>query len=762
MSKFFSLLKGISKKAQLGLVLLALVFSTVFVVSDTTQVEAQGASGGAVMSSCALENIGWIACPVIRAAARASDFAFTFISQSFMQIEVSLLQGDVGTSRAWGIARNIANTLFVLFLLYVIYGILTGRGASNASIKRMLPRFIVAAILVNFSFVLGQVAVDISNIVGSSIQSVMTSVAGDDNIIAAPDGTLGGQVGADGYAANDGAIARVTSAILSNPNLAWVLLVPLISVVMSVSVITSVMIIILIIRKVLIVALLLLAPIAFVLYLLPNTEQYFSRWFRMFTQLLLLFPVMAVLLGAGQIVGSAVMSTTGDSYTVSGDNYQTATGGTASATTSLVAIGATVLPLLGTWYAFRGAMQAMDTSVARLQGAGARGLGGDPSKDAERMKRASQSMQRNSLLSRGADSKLKRVTDIQNENSSSVVGVAGNSVIRRRKKAVKSPEQQQFDQQVQNRLSELKQGVESGEITATPQQLYVKALQNLDTSGDGSGSSGQLGSVGLGSFENVELKAAEAYLLESIGRNPESNSIDPKTFLQQQANQQTNNQQNSQQNNQEDKLESNQRNMSNQQSIEQLTNNQENTQQQILMAQQGQNNIPQPNQAIAVPGRDQNEQRRMKSDQDKQPVSKQEDGRIANAGGVQPNLNESRSDDQLGRPLSDREQMQKQAIMGGGGRGVERTPDGAASVVFPAAINERIPTRLKPVTDLEKKAQALAAKHVAASQEKANGASSFEEELRLRAEKSSLDPLRMLDNRQPGKDRDKDKDNKVE
>lgn len=43
--------------------------------------------------------------------------------------------------------RNIANVVFVVMFLVVIYSLLTGRGVGNYNIKRMLPRFIVGAIL---------------------------------------------------------------------------------------------------------------------------------------------------------------------------------------------------------------------------------------------------------------------------------------------------------------------------------------------------------------------------------------------------------------------------------------------------------------------------------------------------------------------------------------------------------------------------------------------------------------------------------------
>ena len=477
-------------------------------------------------SSCALENIGWLICPILRAAARAGDFAFSFINESFTQVEVSLFKSGSKTNNAWAIMRNIANGMFVLLLLVVIYGLITGRGVGNVNIsvnlRRTLSRIIITAILVNLSFIVCQLAIDVSNIAGTAVQRAMTSIAGDTNIMTVAKRS-GGEVGASGDLENANAMIEVTAAILSNANLAWVLLVPLSAVVISAAVICALMIALLLVRKVMIVALMLLAPVVFALYMLPNTEHYFSKWLRLFMQLLLIFPIVALLLGVGQIVGSAIVSS-GDVYNVHNDEYTSRGNGSGSATTDLVAIGATVLPLVGVWYVFKMAMSALENSVARVQGGNSKGQRSSYNQDdAKRREQAAQNYNSKNRMLGGAD-RLRRIADRQGEVGD-VIAMAGNGGIKSRSRRARSPEEAAFQTQVQSRLAQIRSGVQSGAIKDTPQQMYMSALQRFQSAEAKAASQDKPSLSNLATNpEGVNLKATEAFLLESIGNGSLKNN----------------------------------------------------------------------------------------------------------------------------------------------------------------------------------------------------------------------------------------------
>jgi hypothetical protein len=54
------------------------------------------------------------------------------------------------------------------------------------------------------------------------------------------------------------------------------------------------------------------APLAFVAYLLPNTENLFNKWRKLFMTLLLMFPIIAALFGASALASKIIMSSSDD------------------------------------------------------------------------------------------------------------------------------------------------------------------------------------------------------------------------------------------------------------------------------------------------------------------------------------------------------------------------------------------------------------------------------------------------------------------
>ena len=124
-------------------------------------------------------SLGWILCPLI-------DSLGTFILEKYEQWIVPALQMDVslfsdssdnGTFQAWQIFRDIANVLFVILFLFVIFSQLTGVGIDNYGIKKILPKLIVGAILINLSYIICQLSIDVFNIMGRGIGSLFKGIS---------------------------------------------------------------------------------------------------------------------------------------------------------------------------------------------------------------------------------------------------------------------------------------------------------------------------------------------------------------------------------------------------------------------------------------------------------------------------------------------------------------------------------------------------------------------------------------------------------
>ncbi len=316
-------------------------------------------------ASCQIATIGWVVCPVMRSVATLADFGFAFINQNFLRIEYGISNTNSGVFKAWELMRNIANALFVLAFMAIIYAQITGKSAGGYSIKRMLPRLVIGAILVNISYYVCVIGIEASNIVGTSVLALMQGVADPIGPSAMP--LNNAETGFDNYRLSD-----ITSAILGKPGYVWILLAPVAAVTISIALVCAVALVLLIMRKVVIAMLLLVSPLMFVAYLLPNTEKYFQQWLRLFFQLLLLFPVIAFLLGAGQIVSATIMNVGSDdsNYRVMNDDYlpKAGTGGSGSATTDLAAAGAAVLPLLGTWFLLKSLSSVVTNAGSKVAG----------------------------------------------------------------------------------------------------------------------------------------------------------------------------------------------------------------------------------------------------------------------------------------------------------------------------------------------------------------------------------------------------------
>jgi hypothetical protein len=237
------------------------------------------------------------------------DWVFKTLA-GFLAVRPAETGQDTVLYRAWTYMRSIANVAFVAAFLIIIYSQLSNVGLNNYSIKKLLPRLIVAALLVNLSYFICSIAIDISNILGYSLQDMFIQIR---NSLVGPGGnswnlmsweSLTGFILSGGTAATAGGIVLFTT--LSTYGLAgslFLLLPALVSALMAVLVALVVMAA----RQAIITLLVIIAPIAFVAYLLPNTEKLFDKWRGLFMTLLVLFPAFSLIFGGSQLAAEAII-----------------------------------------------------------------------------------------------------------------------------------------------------------------------------------------------------------------------------------------------------------------------------------------------------------------------------------------------------------------------------------------------------------------------------------------------------------------------
>lgn len=278
------------------------------------------AAPGTSATTCAIDGIGWILCPVMRFMGKVTDTAYGIVSDMLTVNPV-----DTSTSspmyQAWSVMRNLANVAFVIAFLFIIFSQVTSVGITNYGIKKLLPKIIMAAILVNISYWLCAVAVDVSNIIGSSLKGVIEGAG--NQIFVASDGFDSG---------TDGTWDVLVVTVLAGAAgvavmfLGITILLPLL-ITAALTIITVVLVLTL--RQALIILLIVVSPLAFVAYLLPNTESLFKKWLGLFKTLLLMFPIIAVVFGACKLASIIITGAAGDNIVL-----------------STMAVGVTIIPLI--------------------------------------------------------------------------------------------------------------------------------------------------------------------------------------------------------------------------------------------------------------------------------------------------------------------------------------------------------------------------------------------------------------------------------
>jgi len=269
---------------------------------------------GGDSSSCnaqTLAGIGWILCPVVNFLASGMDHLYDVLT-GFLVVQPARATDDSALFKMWGVVRNIANICFVIAFLFVIYSQVTSIGISNYGIKKIMPRLIIAAVLVNISFWICAIGIDLSNTLGYGLHALFMNVFGSLNSADAYQNLTWSNVSASllsGTAVAALGAYGVYSVGVAGAGLLITFIPTLVGVLLSV----LVALLVISVRQALIVCLVIISPLAFVAFLLPNTEKWFTKWRELFMTLLLVYPIFSVVFGGAQLAGMAIIQNAGGS-----------------------------------------------------------------------------------------------------------------------------------------------------------------------------------------------------------------------------------------------------------------------------------------------------------------------------------------------------------------------------------------------------------------------------------------------------------------
>ena len=257
---------------------------------------AAAATSSKLTCSNQVPGAGWFVCPIITGLATLNDGMWGLVKG---MLNVNPIESTGALHDAWVGIKNLANIAFVIVFLIIIFSQLTSAGVANYGVKKMLPRLIIGAILVNVSFLIIQILVDISNIAGSSLHDFIISLAP----VTMP--TWSGLIGAIAATAATAVVSAAGVAIVGGAAAAFWILLPMAGIA-ALGLLAAVLT--LVFRQALIPVLAILAPLAFVALLLPNTESWFKKWRGMLVSLLMLYPIAAFVFGGAQLAASVIIN----------------------------------------------------------------------------------------------------------------------------------------------------------------------------------------------------------------------------------------------------------------------------------------------------------------------------------------------------------------------------------------------------------------------------------------------------------------------
>ena len=272
--------------------------------TSTSTISIESPSENSTSTSCDVQGIGWIICPVSNWLADGIDYMYSALQEFLKTKPLETTNQNSGIYLAWVIMRNISNVAFIVAFLVIIYSQLTSVGISNYGVKKMLPRLVIAAVLVNLSFTFCAVLLDLSNVTGYAFQDAFMGIK---NTIS----TVGENTGV-GWTWSEVIVMILSNGALAGGVVATVAmgaeLLPLaLSALVGIGLVLLLVLLIMAARQALIVILIIISPLAFVCYLLPGTEKWFKKWRDLFFTMLVFFPAFAVIFGGAQLAGIIII-----------------------------------------------------------------------------------------------------------------------------------------------------------------------------------------------------------------------------------------------------------------------------------------------------------------------------------------------------------------------------------------------------------------------------------------------------------------------
>lgn len=243
--------------------------------------------------------MGWILCPVVNLLDGGMNWVDSQVS-SLLAVDNNKFN-DSGLEQSWKITRNLAYLILVPVVLVMVIGTALGfEFVSAYTVKRALPRLIVATIFIALSWTIVTFLVGFSNNIGAGVQGIMETpfrarfgASCQDNLNLACF-----------FDVEPGFEDGILHGILFLPEAAATIVGLIIFLILfGATILTSVVIgfLVLLLRQMFILALMVLAPLAILAWIFPGNDKLWKSWWSLFSKLLIMYPLIMGLISTGRI-----------------------------------------------------------------------------------------------------------------------------------------------------------------------------------------------------------------------------------------------------------------------------------------------------------------------------------------------------------------------------------------------------------------------------------------------------------------------------
>ncbi len=239
---------------------------------------------------CDAGALDFILCPITELLTEVNEAILGFITKGLV-VQTGGFADDSGQLRQlFDKILLLSNGLFALIFIVIVFGNTLSLGIDAYTIKKALPRLVIAVVLAQFSYFVAGSIIEIGNVLSQGILALFSNQ------------TL--QVELLGSTVNG-----VASILLE----ITFLLIAFVAVLVGIFVLA--------IRQIIIVGLMITGPLAFAAWVLPNTDKAFKFWISNLVKLSMMGPIIV-----GMLAGSFVLKGAIDA---SGGNWIVQLGGAA-------------------------------------------------------------------------------------------------------------------------------------------------------------------------------------------------------------------------------------------------------------------------------------------------------------------------------------------------------------------------------------------------------------------------------------------------